>query len=171
MTLTYGSNPYCLLDISSTENALYFFIDVSKSIFRYELHTQNMSLIQLPSDITVDCAVLTTAENGRLGFARMEDSRLYLWSMDTGPMGDAGWEKIGVIHLETLLPVNISISYCFVGFAHGAGVFLVGTNEGLFSIERKSRRVKKLCDVPCGDGGILSVIPYMSFYTPVLGMA
>ncbi|TVU40590.1 hypothetical protein EJB05_14057, partial [Eragrostis curvula] len=149
-------------------NALYFVIDESQGIFKYELSTQNMSIIQLPSDFTVDCSVLTTVENGGLGLASLEDSTLNLWSMQTGPEEYVRWEKIRVIQLQTLLPVNVTISYGFVGFVHCTGVVLVGAKEGLFSIELKSQCVRKLCDEACGYDGILCVFPFMSFYTPEL---
>ncbi|TVU40594.1 hypothetical protein EJB05_14061, partial [Eragrostis curvula] len=147
-------------------NTLYFLIDVTYRILKYELATANVSAIQLPPDFIVDFAVLTTAENGGLGFARLEPSGLYLWSMVTGPEGDASWTQIAVIQIETLLPVDVEISYDFIGFAHGVGVLFVGTNEGLFSIDLKSHRVRKVCDEECGNDGVHGVVPYISFYTP-----
>ncbi|TVU40579.1 hypothetical protein EJB05_14046 [Eragrostis curvula] len=151
-------------------NALYFFLDARKSIFKYELHTQNMCVIQLPPDFTLDCAVLTTVEDGALGVVSLEDSRLDLWSMVTGSNGDVGWAKIRVIQLQTLLPVNVTILSDFVGFAHGIGVFLVGTNKGVFSVDLKSHRVRKICDEASDDGYdvIQCVVPIMRFYTPDL---
>uniref|UniRef100_A0A0A8Y5Z5 F-box protein AT5G49610-like beta-propeller domain-containing protein n=2 Tax=Arundo donax TaxID=35708 RepID=A0A0A8Y5Z5_ARUDO len=148
-------------------SAFYFLIDATNSILKYELATRNMSVIQLPPDFSVDFAVLMAMGDGGLGFARLENSRLFLWSMETGPKGDAEWAQTRVIQLETLLPVDASsISYDFVGFAHGVGVFFVGTDDGLFSIDLKSGRVMKVCEEECGEEGIHGVIPYISFYTP-----
>ncbi|RLN33243.1 uncharacterized protein C2845_PM03G22760 [Panicum miliaceum] len=62
-------------------NALYFLIDATQSILEYDLATMNMSVIPLPSEHFVDFAVLTTMEDGQLGFARIVGSRLLLWSM------------------------------------------------------------------------------------------
>ena len=64
-------------------NALYFLTDEANGIsFR------TVSELQLPPDFVSESAVLT-AEDGVLGIARVENSRLRLWSMETGPEGDA----------------------------------------------------------------------------------
>ena len=69
-------------------NALYFLIDATNSILEYDLAKQSVSVLHLPPNFVSRCAVLTT-EHGVLGIARVENSRLRLWSMETGPEGDA----------------------------------------------------------------------------------
>ncbi|GJN10440.1 hypothetical protein PR202_ga28534 [Eleusine coracana subsp. coracana] len=108
-------------------------------------------------------------EDGGLGVARLEKYRLDLWSNNSSA-GDAQWSKIGVIQLQTLLPVNAAIADHVVAFAHGVGVFFVGTDKGLFSIDLKSRQARKVCNMACGEGGIHTIVPYMSFCTPALRM-
>lgn len=122
-----------------------------------------------------DFAVLTTTEDGRLGFARVDkptakDNRLDVtcilghWSMETGPEGHVLWTQNRSIVLETLLNVDASsIRNDYVAFAHGVGVFFVGTDVDWFSIDLKSGRVRK---VNYGDGFNYGVVPYTSFYTP-----
>uniref|UniRef100_A0A0A8ZH52 F-box protein AT5G49610-like beta-propeller domain-containing protein n=1 Tax=Arundo donax TaxID=35708 RepID=A0A0A8ZH52_ARUDO len=123
-----------LVPTALVRNALYFLNYATNSILKYELTTQSMSVIHLPPDFSVAFALLTTMEDGGLGFTRVEDSKLFLWSIETGAKGDAEWVQIRVIQLETLPPVDASsISYGFVGFAHGVGLFFVGTDDG-FSV-------------------------------------
>ena len=54
-----------------------------------------------------------------------------------------------------------------VGFAEGVDVIFVNTDVGLFTMELKSGRVRKV-DEP---GVYYSVLPYMSFYTPGMVLA
>ncbi|KAL6647732.1 hypothetical protein ACP70R_015169 [Stipagrostis hirtigluma subsp. patula] len=147
-------------------NALYFVIDASYSILEYDLATRKMCVIHLPKT-SVDFAVLTTMEDGVLGFARVVESKLCLWSLEDDFDGDAEWTPTRVIQLETVLPVDaLSITSDFVGFAHGVGLFFVGTADGLFTIDLKSGQVKMVSDEFCSDGGIHGVVPYTRFYIP-----
>ncbi|KAL6622695.1 hypothetical protein ACP70R_032574 [Stipagrostis hirtigluma subsp. patula] len=88
-------------------NALYFVIDASYSILEYDLATRKMSVIHLPKT-SVDFAVLTTMEDGGLGFARLVESKLYLWSMEGDFDGDAEWahqpESFSSRHYSLLTP-------------------------------------------------------------------
>ncbi|OQU79677.1 hypothetical protein SORBI_3008G177950 [Sorghum bicolor] len=117
-------------------------------------------------------------EGGGLGFARVDmAARLLLWSMEVNPNGGVGWTRTRVIELEKLLPVGAgSISYGFLGFAHGVDVFFVGMNDGvLFSFDLKSGRVRKVYKGECDEDGLLGrvpcVVPYTSFCTPGSQMA
>ena len=99
-----------------------------------------------------------------LGFARVGNSRLWLWSMETGPEGDATWAPKGSIELLTLLQVDaVAIVNDYVGFAHGAGVFLWGQRMlgSVFALESGHVR-----EEDCGDGHTHGVVPYTSFYIP-----
>ncbi|CAL5089172.1 unnamed protein product [Urochloa decumbens] len=148
-------------------NSLYFLIYASQSILEYNLATRNMSVIPLPPEQYVDFAVLMAMEeDGRLGFARLVNYTLFIWSMERSPEGHAGWAHIGVIDLETLLPVDVfPISEDYVGFAHGVGVFFVPMLDErlIFSIDLYSGLVRV---EDCGDGRTHGVVPYTSFYTP-----
>ncbi|RCV09288.1 hypothetical protein SETIT_2G015600v2 [Setaria italica] len=167
-----------LVPTSLVGNGLHFLIDATNSILKYDLTMRsvsesevplamrNPSEIPLPPGFHSDFAVLTTLEDGVLGFARVENYRLWLWSMETSPEGDAIWVQKGSIELETLLGVDASsIQNDYVGFAHGVGVFFVGTEDAWFSIDLKSGQVR---EEDCGDGDTFGVVPYTSFYTPDL---
>lgn len=145
-------------------NALYFLIDAFNSILEYDLAERSVSVLHLPPDFVSDFAVLTTSEDGVLGFARVENSRLWLWSIETGPEGDAVLAPKGSIELLTLLQVDAAaIVNDYVGFAHGVGIFFVGTDDAWFSIDIESGEVR---EEDCGDGHTHGVVPYTSFYIP-----
>ncbi|CAD6231970.1 unnamed protein product [Miscanthus lutarioriparius] len=57
---------------------------------------------------------------------------------------------------------NPSDSASVVGFAEGVGIIFVTSGVGLFMMELKSGRVRKV-DKPWDFSNVL---PYMSFYTP-----
>ena len=79
------------------------------------------------------------------------------------------WLQYRVIELEKIIPVANpnDARVVVVGSAEGVGVIFVSTDVGLFSIDLKSERVKKV-DEP---GVHFSVLPYMSFYTPGIMLA
>lgn len=66
-------------------NTLYFLFQDRTSILEYDLATGDISVIPLPpasySYIRWMPMVLTTTEDGGLGFAGVADDRLHLWSM------------------------------------------------------------------------------------------
>ncbi|RCV09387.1 hypothetical protein SETIT_2G023600v2 [Setaria italica] len=92
---------------------------------------QNCLSLIKPPSPDEDDIALMAMEDGSLGFACIEGSSLNLWS-----------RKV-------------------VGSAEGVGVIFLSTDVGLFTIELKSGRVRKV-DRP---GVYYSVLPYMSFYT------
>ncbi|CAL5076603.1 unnamed protein product [Urochloa decumbens] len=154
-------------------NALYFVIDNSRKILKYDLATREISVIlQPPASYRSRrcCTTIMTMEDCGLGVARMEESRLSLWSMEANLDGGMGWALVRVIDVQKLLSVTAdSICYDFLGFAHGAGVLFVGTCDGLFSFDLKTGQARKVCEDQCHFNGIRGVIPFMSFHTPALG--
>ncbi|CAO1939971.1 unnamed protein product [Urochloa humidicola] len=146
---------------------LYFEIFMSDKALRYDLELREVSLVQLPPKyFKWDMRVLTTTEDGGLGFATTHGSKLYMWSRNDGPQLDAGWTQNRVLELETLLP-SYATSPDVVGFAEGIGAIFVRADDVLFTIDLKTCKVKKVCQ----GKGIHAVVPYMSFYTPALGAA
>ncbi|WVZ61643.1 hypothetical protein U9M48_011485 [Paspalum notatum var. saurae] len=145
-------------------NALYFL--VYAGILEYNLATQSVSMIQIPLISLYDHVVLTTTVDGQLGFARLEDTKLCFWLIETHPEGGSVLSHVRSIELDTLLPIDVSIiDDYFLSFAHGVGVIYVGTPRAWFSIDLKSNRVR---EEESPDGRNFTVIPYMSFYTPVI---
>lgn len=143
------------------ENALYFMLQERISILKYNLHTQEVSLIDLPS-ISYKPDVLTITDDGRLGFATVQKSGLYLWCREDGPGDNAEWTESRVIQLDSLLPADALLtSPTAVGFAAGVCIVFLRTDVGVFSIDLKSLRVTKI-----RKGGGENIVPYMSFCTP-----
>ena len=95
-----------------------------------------------------------------LGVARVENSRLRLWSMETGLEGDAVWTPKQSIDLVTLLQLDadaIVNDRCF-RLAQGIGVIFVGTeDDAWFRIDLESEEVRRRT--------VVMVTPSMSFHT------
>ncbi|WVZ61626.1 hypothetical protein U9M48_011474 [Paspalum notatum var. saurae] len=147
-------------------NALYFVVDAG--ILEYNLATQITTMIHVPPKTSYDAVVLTTTGDGQLGFARVEDTKLCLWLVETHPEGGAVLSLVRSIELETVLPVIVPLIHdCSLSFAHGDGVGVIyfGTSAAWFSIDLKSNQVR---EQERRDGQLSILIPYMSFYTPDL---
>ncbi|CAL5067240.1 unnamed protein product [Urochloa decumbens] len=164
-------------------DAIYFTVRGFNTIVKYEWGQNCLSMIDSPSPDVYDIALMAL-EDGSLGFACIEGSSLYLWSRKVNSGGAAEWVQFKVIELATIIPSADSNEGPFVvdlaedlgvilgakcnkgpfvvGFAEGVGVIFISTGAGLFTIELKSERVRKVD----GPGVYFSVLPYMSFYTP-----
>ncbi|CAM0903914.1 unnamed protein product [Alopecurus aequalis] len=140
-------------------NSLYFLCTSGTIILRYNLFSQELSVITWPSmyQWEHDYHVLMRMEDGVLGCASLQESRLELWAMEFGTDGGVKWVLRRVVELENWLP---SPSSYVINFADGVGVFFVRTDIGIFTVELKSGRVKKISRR--ND----QVIPYIRFYTP-----
>ncbi|CAL5091856.1 unnamed protein product [Urochloa decumbens] len=142
------------------ENALYFGFDAGTNLLKFDLATQEMSLIPAPLYLGQRQFVLTTTEGGQLGFATVAGCKLYLWSREACSEGDSGWTQSTVIELEKLLPADALFwSPYVVASVYGMGVFLMVTYDGLYIIDVKASQVKKICEYTRRPG----IFPYMSF--------
>jgi hypothetical protein len=56
---------------------------------------------QTPASIEGERVLLTATEDGKLGFAMIQQSKLSMWSRDAD-----GWAQNRVIELSTLLPAS-----------------------------------------------------------------
>ncbi|CAN6180949.1 unnamed protein product [Urochloa humidicola] len=155
-----------LLPGALVKNKLYFVFGAGTKLLRYNLASEEMSVINFPPAFHCRCYVHMTTEDGQLGFAIIEDSTLYLWSKEADRDEDAGWTQNRVIDLQKLLPVDarVSTSLRLVAFADGVGVCFVDTDDRLFTIDLKSSQVKKVCNVT--GNGYDNIFPYVSFWTP-----
>ncbi|CAL5091178.1 unnamed protein product [Urochloa decumbens] len=171
---TFTHNDYqqfCFLTGALVGNALYFSTSTRIELVKYDLTTRETSAINLPRQASGQYTVLMAMEDGRLGFATIQESKLNLWSKEDGQDGDARWEQSGIIELDALLPVEaLSPEPHVVACADGGGVIFLWTCAGFFSIDVKSRRVKELLGLK-GHGFGFSVVPVTSFCTPALGVA
>ncbi|TVU40561.1 hypothetical protein EJB05_14028, partial [Eragrostis curvula] len=114
--------------------------------------------------------VLMATEDGRLGFAKVVDSKLYLWTRtdDDDPSGYQGWKQSRAIQLKKLLPVGAdskTIDVDVVAIADGAAIVFLGTRHDIFAFDPKSDKVT----MAWKDTSPSDVYPYVSFYTPAMG--
>ncbi|XP_051205856.1 uncharacterized protein [Lolium perenne] len=140
-------------------NALYFSCEPSTIILQYNLTTQELATVTRPQmyDWLHDKYILIAMEDGVLGCASLQKSRLDLWSGEASNDGSLTWALRRVVEIESEL---LSYSTTVINFADAAGVFFASSQCGVFTIELKSGRVKKV------SGNRDHVIPYTSFYTP-----
>ncbi|OQU88791.1 hypothetical protein SORBI_3002G096600 [Sorghum bicolor] len=157
--------------VAMAGNALYFSVHrrMTTGILRYDLGTQEISWVDLPPDCRCQDhrILLTTTGYGGLGIARVDNSRIRLWSREAGPNGVLGWAPSGAIELETVLPAN-SGDISTVAFVEGIGAFFIRTNVGSFTVDLVSNQVRKVFG---NSHGVSSFVPYTSFLTPALGAA
>jgi hypothetical protein len=145
------------------QNALYFVFlrDMKPGILEYNPGTHEISHDLIPHYL--GRGVLTTTENGGLGFAGVDGSRLNLWSREAGHDGYPIWARSRTIELDTMFPGYRSLLYSrVIGFVHGLHVFFVNTVDGIFSIDLKSGQMRKVCK----ERSIRKFVLYMSFCTP-----
>ncbi|CAL5089743.1 unnamed protein product [Urochloa decumbens] len=154
-------------------NAVYFQIRFGSKILKYDLGTKAFSVIDLPpscywyGDYYNYIAPMATKDGG-LGFVGVEDTRLHLWSWKTDRKGQERWVESRTIRLKKLIPVDpvcLFLMPDFVAFADGARLFLLVTTDGIFSIDLKTFKVRKVYE----DFDIKNIVPFVSFYTPALG--
>ncbi|XBJ25574.1 hypothetical protein VPH35_003197 [Triticum aestivum] len=145
---------------------VYFTLRSAHKIVKYNLPNNCLSMINPPPHTRSPIALMVM-EDSSLGFACTESSTLYLWSRKVNSEAAAEWVKCRSIELETIVPVvDPDYQPFVVGSAEGVGVIFINTDAGLFTLELKSGRVRKV-DEPAH---YFSVLPYMSFYTPDRGI-
>ncbi|XP_020175399.1 uncharacterized protein [Aegilops tauschii subsp. strangulata] len=175
VTYPFGSvmHPYAIEESGHTAvvgKKVYFAVKWgywSMRMVMYNVGEQELSLINLQDQAR---GILMGEEDGALVFAAMEETKLSVWSMEAGPNGVVARGQRRAIELEKILPppaLSWMVGNPFldgrctpVGFAKGAGVIFLNTEDGLFTVEVCSGRTKKI------NGKTFEpVIPYMSFYT------
>ncbi|XP_044951588.1 uncharacterized protein LOC123401804 isoform X1 [Hordeum vulgare subsp. vulgare] len=143
-------------------DAVYFTLRSAHQIVKYNLPNNCLSMINPPPHIVYPIALMVM-EDSSLGFAWIDNSTLCLWSRKVNSEAASEWIQCRVIELKTIIPVvDPDYEPFVVGSAEGVGVIFMSTDVGLFTVELKSERVRKV-DEP---GEYFSVLPYMSFYTP-----
>ncbi|CAL4906254.1 unnamed protein product [Urochloa decumbens] len=134
-------------------------------IVMYDLDDRRLSLIGWPDMPDAGCADAQpmTMEDGSLGLAAIDASRLCVWSRNVDANGAATWVQRRVIGIETMLPIGDPDSLVdVIGFAEGAGIIFVRRDVSTFTVELKSGMVRKISD----NVKSYTVLPFMSFYTP-----
>ena len=148
--------------------ALYFLLEDGRRLLRYELGRHELSVMNLPPPLRVGNMALVKAEDGGgLGVAGVEGYSLHLWSWRGAA---AGWVQGRVIELDMMLPMTIgdpSTRLLVVGYSECANTIFIHSNEGIFTIEFKSDRIKHICE----SRDFQTITPYASFYTPGMVLA
>jgi hypothetical protein len=141
-------------------NALYFSHDYGVGMVKYDLIRHELSVISSPG---VRGAVAMELDDGALGFVAMLDRCIYRWSWQADANNGIGkWAEHMVMQLDTLLTKgNPNFFYRVVGFVEGTDTIFISAYAGLFTLDLKSKKVKKIGR----KGDYYRVIPYMSFYT------
>nr|TKW30267.1 hypothetical protein SEVIR_2G024400v2 [Setaria viridis] len=140
---------------------LYFVLVPRDMILRYNMSKNCLSIIRSPAEHEVHGGAVPM-EDGSLGFAGLIYSKLYLWSRNVDPeVVGGGWVRCWAVELRTLIPFASTIEV--VGAAERFGTIFVATDVGVFTIELKSGRKRKV-----GEPGEYSAIfSFMScFYAP-----
>lgn len=158
------------MPIALARNTLYFEFSNGRRggrALKYDLESHEASVIRLhPTKMQSD--ILITMEDGGLGCAAIHESKLYMWSRKDDHPLDNGWTPSRVIELAVLHPSDAILSSVVVtGYAGGVGVIFLTGYRGIYKVDLKNYKVKKVCEDSC-----YTVLPYMSFHTPVaLGAA
>nr|TKV90026.1 hypothetical protein SEVIR_9G000800v2 [Setaria viridis] len=129
------------LSTLTTVYKLYFTLEEGQRILKYDLVGRVLSVIK-PPPLHGGNMVLVTAEDGGLGTAA-QGSVIKLDMMNSIAIGDP----------STKLDI--------VGFAEGAGSIFINTNDGIFTVELKSGRVRKIGK----RGDFCAIFPFISFDT------
>ncbi|VAH96789.1 unnamed protein product [Triticum turgidum subsp. durum] len=150
------------------QDALHFMLEYaddadSVEILKYDLSSHSLSLIDAPIENSniANASILMAMEDSSLGFAHVNESTLYLWSRLMDSNGVASWSQRIIINLRNLLPIeNPEESLRLVGSVEGRDVVFVATDLGIYEINVKSQRWKKIWK----RENFHALIPYMSFY-------
>ncbi|TVU40768.1 hypothetical protein EJB05_14260, partial [Eragrostis curvula] len=145
-------------------NDIYFQVSLNEVvILRYHIETNCLSAIHPPrTHVNIGDFGLLSMGDGLLGLAGIMGSRICMWSMKVNPEGIAGWVRRRDIEIVTGIPSIPCSKARVIASEDGMGIIFVVTYVGLFMVDLKSGRKRKVDD----DGNYFSISPFMSFYTP-----
>ncbi|KAF8731359.1 hypothetical protein HU200_016415 [Digitaria exilis] len=120
-------------------DALHFAIEDARRILAYDFGGRGMSVFAMPVNN------LVTAENGGLGVAGFDDHNLHLWSWRIDTDNGVGmWNKDRVIELD-MVDISVpSTPFIMLSYAEGAHTIVVCRFDGIFTVNQKSGKVKKV---------------------------
>ncbi|KAL6598633.1 hypothetical protein ACP70R_046332 [Stipagrostis hirtigluma subsp. patula] len=146
-------------------NALYFVLQLEDTtrVLEYNLNTREFAVIN-PPPMPHDHIFQLMTVSGGLRAITIVCYTIDMWSKESGPDGDVVWARREGIELNRLIPVGAVLKTFNV---FGGCVAYIGTNRGYFTADLKTGQVRILQEVRGGD----DILPYMSFYTPALGVA
>ncbi|XP_021317605.1 uncharacterized protein LOC8072785 [Sorghum bicolor] len=139
--------PFLVVSVSSLDGCA----KLGEKILKFDLGNNSLSMMNPPDLYNCDVLLMPT-EEGSLGLAAIRGSRLYLWSREVDPKGDAGWVPRRVIKIQKLFPNNNPrYRRSVIGFADGVGAIFVKTDVGIFMMELKSGRKRKARKIAPGE--------------------
>ncbi|CAO1948903.1 unnamed protein product [Urochloa humidicola] len=144
---------------------VYFVLVPGHMVLRYNLSRNSLFIMHPPAEHEIHGGVaLVPMEDGSLlGLAGLKYSKLYLWSkyFDDPMVGCSPWVQCRIVELRTLIPFAYTVEV--VGCVERLGTIIVATDVGVFTVELKSGRERKVAEA----GEYYAVFPVMScFYTP-----
>ncbi|KAL6880524.1 hypothetical protein ACP4OV_012089 [Aristida adscensionis] len=155
-------------------DALYFMLELGKSFLEYDLGDGGLTLIDAPlmDELNVmPDGILMASEDGGLEFVAVDNESsdsddLCIWSWEEDE-DVAGWVLHTTIDLRALIPkCELSCALSLVGIVEGTDTVFLSSYVGLFTLEIKSRKARKVGE----QGAYYAVLPYMSFFAPVHAM-
>ncbi|VAI39882.1 unnamed protein product [Triticum turgidum subsp. durum] len=144
-----------------------YWLSENDSIIELDLDKNSLDLIELPDD---GFGIIMLAEDGCLGFARLDRFSLHLWSRVASIDGVVSWTHRRVIDLEKLLAPQV-VAACMdrvglAGYAEDANVIFIHVHPHTYMFHLKSMQIERL---QRGISGWF-LFPYRSFYTPGPGI-
>jgi hypothetical protein len=142
-------------------DALYFTLECCR-ILKYDVSRHALTEIEPPG---VGMSIAMEVEDGELGFVVQFDNCIYkcLWQPSANN-GKGRWAQHMILELEKLLPIPDpqTTYYEVMSFLEGTHTILISGFAGVFTLDLKSRNVKKVGE----SAAYYVILPYRSFYTP-----
>ncbi|KAL6641619.1 hypothetical protein ACP70R_019800 [Stipagrostis hirtigluma subsp. patula] len=137
-------------------------------ILELELPTQRLDFIELPEGVKetyLSDIRIMPAEDGGIGFAGVNESKIHFWSRTTDHHGVSGWVLTRIIDMDKFtlsgLPTgDILLWSSVVGFAEDSDELFLQSESGIFMINIRSMQLSKVAEASGAD-----IYPYTSFYT------
>jgi hypothetical protein len=150
--------------------SLLYFMSDDLLILEYDLARHNMSVLHPPGYRrgNVGRFNIMLTEDGGLGVAEYSDPNLRLWTREASDGTGARWVLSRVINLGDSLPIAAPLytdsgRVQLLGFAEGANLIFCNTMAGIFTVELRSEKARKVFD---GKHHFCNLIPVVCFYTP-----
>ncbi|CAN6330940.1 unnamed protein product [Urochloa humidicola] len=157
-------------------NSLYWLIfgfGSQHRILEFDLGSQNLALIEVPSDVYANHRGLylaTLANGGGLSLLVMSANfRAQLWQRAPNSDGTVRWMLGGTIELDKPLSLRLGFPErrAILGVQGDDNVMFVSTYRGVFMVHLESMQFEKIFETnPFSDGG--AIHPFTTLYAPAL---
>ncbi|XP_037467886.1 uncharacterized protein LOC119340076 isoform X2 [Triticum dicoccoides] len=122
-------------------------------ILKYDFRRHRLSVIDLPEPrVSSWTPLLISADDGGLGLVHLDqDGLCSIWSVEVSVDGVASCIQLKETDLKTLVPIGnpmSSDSLKLVGWVEGTDIIIAVTDLGVFTVDLKSLRLRKLSSKP-----------------------